>query len=210
MGYFSWTCAKTKKPILAPVNDWFGRNFSKVVVVRKDGKTMEGSYDGYGRVECDDFTIEDVSEKINIKFKLVLQSFYNEETFAELGKNERDPRQGFFFEDQELIQIFGSPPEEELLRMNQQKKYELFFDELKALMDNDKTIKSNCMTRLCIAERPNALIYVEDHDGKIYAGLVPHDDSDTENFVNLMNGYIAKAWSVFKDGSSPIKVKKEK
>ena len=38
---------------------------------------------------------------------MVIKKYYNEETFDELSRNKHDPGQGFFYNDEDLEEIFG-------------------------------------------------------------------------------------------------------
>lgn len=104
MGFFSWECAKTNKPVMAAVavrkSPW--QFASKVVVLFNDGSKIVGTYDGYGRV--DEFELLDYSEE---RWRMVIEQFYTGETFDELPKNKWDQGQGFFYSDEELTEIFG-------------------------------------------------------------------------------------------------------
>jgi len=52
MGFFSWNCNECGHPLLSryatnKINSWM----RLVVAVKPDGTTIEGGYDGYGRVD---------------------------------------------------------------------------------------------------------------------------------------------------------------
>jgi len=104
MGFFSWTCAKSKKPVMA---DCGVRNSpwefaSEVVVLFKNGDRITGSYDGYGRVNG--FELVDLDES---RWRMVIQQYYDNETFDQLEENGYDPGQGWFYGNNELAQIFN-------------------------------------------------------------------------------------------------------
>jgi len=104
MGFFSWTCAKSKKPVMA---DCGVRNSpwefaSEVVVLFKNGDRISGSYDGYGRV--DGFELVDLDES---RWRMVIQQYYDNETFDQLEENGYDLGQGWFYGNNELAQIFN-------------------------------------------------------------------------------------------------------
>lgn len=104
MGFFSWQCAKTKKPVMSSYavgNGPFDFS-SKVVVLFKNGDRLSGTYDGYGRV--DGFEIVDYPEE---RWRMVIQKYYNGETFDDLPQNNHEPNQGFFWDDEDLAEIFN-------------------------------------------------------------------------------------------------------
>jgi hypothetical protein len=104
MGFFSWQCAKSNKPVMAEVavrnTPW--QFASDVVVLFKDGGRLTGTYDGYGRV--DNFELVDYSEE---RWRMVITRFYQDETFEQLSQNKYDQGQGFFYSDEELEEEFG-------------------------------------------------------------------------------------------------------
>ena len=103
MGFFSWRCAKSDKPVMAEVavrgTPW--EFASKVVVLFKNGDRISGIYDGYGRV--DGFELLDVDER---SWRMVIEKFYNNETFDALPQNKYDQGQGFFYNDEDLEKEF--------------------------------------------------------------------------------------------------------
>ena len=103
MGFFSWKCAKSDKPVMSSyaVDNTPWDFASKVVVVFKDGDKLSGTYDGYGNVgECN---ILDFDEQ---KWRMVIQRYYAGETFEQLPRNKYDQGQGFFYDDSDLERIF--------------------------------------------------------------------------------------------------------
>jgi hypothetical protein len=104
MGFFSWKCAKSEKPVMAEVavqgTPWSFAN--DVIVLFKNGNRISGTYDGYGRV--DGFELVDRPED---SWRMVIERYYNNETFEELSINKYDQGQGFFYSDEELEEIFG-------------------------------------------------------------------------------------------------------
>lgn len=104
MGFFSWQCAKSNKPVMAEVavqgTPWAFA--SEVVVLFKNGDRISGTYDGYGRVN--EFELIDYSEE---QWRMVINQFYNGETFKQLPQNKHDPAQGFFYNDDDLREVFG-------------------------------------------------------------------------------------------------------
>ena len=104
MGFFSWKCAKSEKPVMAEVavqgTPWsFASN---VIVLFKNGNRISGTYDGYGRV--DGFELVDRPED---SWRMVIERYYNGEEFEELSQNKYDQGQGFFYDDADLEQEFG-------------------------------------------------------------------------------------------------------
>jgi hypothetical protein len=104
MGFFSWKCAKSDKPVMAEVavQGTPCKFASKVVVLFKNGDRISGTYDGYGRING--FEIVDHPEE---HWRMVIERYYNNETFDELPKNKYDQGQGFFYSDEDLEEIFG-------------------------------------------------------------------------------------------------------
>jgi len=104
MGFFSWQCAKTRKPVMADVavrpGPW--QFSSRVVVVFKNGDRITGDYDGYGRVGPLD--LQDYDQNA---WRMVIKDYYNGETFEQLERNCSDPGQGYFYNDADLVRIFG-------------------------------------------------------------------------------------------------------
>ena len=104
MGFFSWRCAKSYKPVMAEVavrnTPWAFA--SRVVVLFKNGNRVSGTYDGYGRV--DGFELIEHPEE---RWRMVIDQFYNEETFDQLAQNKYDQGQGFFYNDEDLQEEFG-------------------------------------------------------------------------------------------------------
>jgi hypothetical protein len=104
MGFFSWRCAKSDKPVMAEVavrnTPWAFA--SGVVVLFKNGDRVRGTYDGYGRV--DEFELIDYPEE---RWRMVIEKFYDGETFEQLAQNKYDQGQGFFYNDGDLEQEFG-------------------------------------------------------------------------------------------------------
>ena len=104
MGFFSWRCAKSDKPVMAEIavrnTPW--QFASDVIVLFKDGRRAQGTYDGYGRVG--ELELLDYREET---WRMVIDRYYNGETFDQLHKNKYDQGQGFFYNDEDLEQEFG-------------------------------------------------------------------------------------------------------
>ena len=73
MGFFSWQCAKSEKPVMAEVavrgSNW--EFASDVVVLFKNGDRITGIYDGYGRVNG--FELVDLPED---RWRMVIEKYY--------------------------------------------------------------------------------------------------------------------------------------
>lgn len=98
MGFTSFTCAKTNLPILASVSSPAAL-YSDVVILQKDKDPIKASYDGYGRLHCEDGKVRNTPfTKIEKGgFKLVLEKFYKGESFSDIpGTSHHDPGQGHF------------------------------------------------------------------------------------------------------------------
>lgn len=106
MGFFSWRCAKSDKPVMAEVavqgTPWAFA--SEVVVLFKNGDRISGTYDGYGRV--DGYELFDQPEE---RWRMIIKQYYSNETFADFPKqNSWDRGQGFFYNDEDLEEEFGA------------------------------------------------------------------------------------------------------
>ena len=104
MGFFSWQCAKSKKPVMSSyaVGGTPFEFASKVVVLFRNGDKISGTYDGYGRV--DGWELLDAQEQ---DWRMVIKKYYDGETFNQLEVNGYDAGQGFFYSDEELEEIFN-------------------------------------------------------------------------------------------------------
>jgi len=171
MGFFSWTCAKTQKPILAGVfNDWFAQ-FSKVVIIRRDKKAIKGTYDGYGSVELASGKVIDIAERIGPKFKLVLAAFYDGETIDQLGENEHARNQGYFWSWEMLSEVFGTPPAKEQREHEMALKFDQVF---KALGEQERWggLEVSVMDGLIIVHGEAGTVAALEHSGRrIGAGI---------------------------------------
>lgn len=96
MGFFSWKCAKTGLPICY-------RDRIVLLVKHDDDRvdTYLGDYDGYGTAVGVDLC--DVDEN---KWRLFLAEFYNNENFDDFPNNADEPRQGYFWDDDELRELY--------------------------------------------------------------------------------------------------------
>ena len=177
MGFFSWTCAKSKKPILAGVhNDWYSHEFSRVTAVYPNGDRISGRYDGYGRIETASGSEIDVAESMDMGKapKLVLTHFYDNEKWSDLSKNESDRGQGYFYGNDEMEEMFGLPPEGEWRdRWTALREREARFTALgkseaeKVIAALPKNVRSNCSLNCMKSEYKsinmaimNALIFI--------------------------------------------------
>lgn len=104
MGFFSWKCAKSDAPVMADMGvQGTPYDFSsKVVVLFKNGDRITGTYDGYGRVNG--VELVDYPEEY---WRMVIERYYNGESFDQLPKNKYDPGQGWFYDDAELEEFFN-------------------------------------------------------------------------------------------------------
>ena len=104
MGFFSWKCAKSDKPVMAGIavrnTPW--EFASNVIVLFKNGRRIAGSYDGYGRIA--EFELIDHPEE---SWRMVIERYYNGEAFEDLPQNKYDQGQGFFYNDEDLKEEFG-------------------------------------------------------------------------------------------------------
>lgn len=107
MGFFSWKCAKSQKPIMAEcaVNGSPWQFASRVTLLFEDGTSIKGVYDGYGRVENsrEAFELADLHES---EWRMIISNYYDSEPFHTFSRNKFDPGQGFFYSDEELEQAF--------------------------------------------------------------------------------------------------------
>jgi hypothetical protein len=100
MGFFSKTCAKTHLPVVAQCKDL--PRLNEIVVLLPNGKKLEGSYDGYGRVGGVDLMPDGYVEKEWDAIKFVLKEKYNNESYEELGMSGDELAQGYFMSDRFL------------------------------------------------------------------------------------------------------------
>jgi len=94
MGYFSKCCAKTNLPIVVAEKGIPRLNF--VVALTPDGEVVEGSYDGYGRVNGINLVEGPRGGYRWPKVKMVLKEHYNGEKYEELPKSHDEMAQGYF------------------------------------------------------------------------------------------------------------------
>lgn len=105
MGFYSFTCAKSGLPVMAG-EAFKEAKFTKVKVLYANGDVIQGTYDGYGRVDGESmgedlsgFQSQDKSQDP----KIVLAAYHCGEPFEALGVSESDPAQGFFI-DADFVQ----------------------------------------------------------------------------------------------------------
>lgn len=108
MGFYSYTCCKTNLPILASTS-WGTNNYSSVHLLGQDGSSVQGHYDGYGRIDMNNGeSLEEIDERIQSgKWKLVLSQFYSGEKFDQLGNSRHDPGQGHFHDQHKIEQWYA-------------------------------------------------------------------------------------------------------
>ena len=97
MGFFSKTCAKTNLPVVADCKGF--PKLNEIVVLYPDGTKLEGSYDGYGRVNDIDLLPDGYEEDKWDALKFVLKWKYEGETYKQLGKSHDELAQGYFMSD---------------------------------------------------------------------------------------------------------------
>lgn len=96
MGFFSKTCAKTHLPIVA---DCVGYpKLNTIVVLYPDGRKVEGSYDGYGRVDGKDLCPDGYDHDLWESLKFVISDAYEGESYKNLGKSHNELAQGYFMD----------------------------------------------------------------------------------------------------------------
>jgi len=126
MGFFSWRCAKTHKPIMADlgVGNTEFKELSLVTVLTKNGLVFDATYDGYGRAMPLDseivydtrftdtwYDITDMHMFENEdEWRMVITKHYDGEKFRDLPKNENEPNQGWFWDDDDLREVMNAPP----------------------------------------------------------------------------------------------------
>ena len=108
MGFFSWKCAKSERPVMAEcaVRRSPFEFASQVVLLFKNGDRISGTYDGYGRVGEHEFF-----EEPEDTWRMVIKRYYNGESFFDLPENKYDPGQGFFWGDADLEEFFPDAQE---------------------------------------------------------------------------------------------------
>jgi hypothetical protein len=108
MGFFSKTCAKTHLPIVADCVGYSKLN--NIVVLYPDGRKIEGSYDGYGRVDGEDLCPNGYDHDLWESLKFVIADSYEGESYKDLGKSHNELAQGYFMSDKflEHCMVVGS------------------------------------------------------------------------------------------------------
>jgi len=100
MGFFSKCCAKTNLPVIhhGYGDDWHKKypEFYEVVVLYPDGRKIEGTYDGYGRVDGVPICGEGYDHDIWLSVKFVLKKYYAGESYGDLKKSHDELAQGHF------------------------------------------------------------------------------------------------------------------
>ena len=109
MGFFSWRCAKSGRPVMAQVavknSPW--EFASCAVVLYKNGSKIAGPYDGYGRILHQGEEVE-LTEMAEENWRIVIERYYQDERFEDFpAKNAWDQGQGFFYDDADLEREFG-------------------------------------------------------------------------------------------------------
>jgi hypothetical protein len=102
MGFFSKVCAKTHFPVIhhGYGNDWHSKypDFFDVVALYPNGKTVEGVYDGYGRVGGVEIEYSDWDQ-----VKFVLKKHYKGEPYKDLPPSHDEMAQGHFMAEDFIL-----------------------------------------------------------------------------------------------------------
>lgn len=101
--FVSYTCCKTHLPILA--GEVWGEEQPErceAVLITEDGLVLRGLYDGHGRLAG-----RDIRPFIDRGGKVVLASYYDGESWEELGPSHPDPGLGFFHDNAFLDTVYG-------------------------------------------------------------------------------------------------------
>ena len=108
MGFFSKTCAKTHLPVVAECIGY--PKLHTVVVLYPDGRKVEGSYDGYGRIDGVDLCPNGYDHDLWESLKFVIADAYEGESYKDLGKSHNEIAQGFFMDKKflEHCMVVGS------------------------------------------------------------------------------------------------------
>ena len=101
MGFFSKTCAKTNLPVVADCKGL--PRLNEIVVLYPNGKKIEGSYDGYGRVDGEDLCPNGYDHDLWESLKFVIAIAYEGESYKDLGKSHNELAQGYFMSDRFLL-----------------------------------------------------------------------------------------------------------
>jgi YD repeat-containing protein len=122
MGFFSKCCAKSHLPVVTFYRDGTPPELNQVVALTPDGRVVEGSYDGYGRVAGEDFCDGDYEGWLKVKF--VLKMHYNGESYKDLPKSGDELAQGYFMADEFIDHCM------KVRSFKSRKEYEKSFKEL--------------------------------------------------------------------------------
>jgi len=109
MGFFSKTCAKSHWPIVSQWRRGYPE-FTQVVALLPNGEIIYGPYDGYGRVDGIDLMESPRGRFWWPRVKLVLERFYDGETYAELGRSYDELAQGYFMAPEFLDHCITAGP----------------------------------------------------------------------------------------------------
>ncbi len=110
MGFFSWNCKHCGLEILAPAS--LSQKeiphliyLTNVVAIDINGNTCSGTYDGYGRVNGTDITLENYSKQPDVYHN---HCFFNNniESDKYTGGSKLARNQGFFLSEDDLKKYF--------------------------------------------------------------------------------------------------------
>jgi hypothetical protein len=120
MGFFSWKCSECSSPIISEYAiEGVDRlsPLTKASLLLKDGKIVEGTYDGYGRIGDVDLVVassivcgfsEDRDTAIHSYFenqfpvRVVHSQCLKDKKYDDVNDSENDPGQGYFYGDEDL------------------------------------------------------------------------------------------------------------
>ena len=97
MGFYSWNCRGCGESIKAPydipeVIEWQ----NDIVALTKDGKPIEGKYDGYGRVVGASQKLHPLTDPVECWHQRCWEKAGSPETYTDASPHAGD--QGFFYE----------------------------------------------------------------------------------------------------------------
>jgi hypothetical protein len=103
MNYSSWTCSKSGLPIMA-YSTWgeiLGRKGSEVLLIQQDKDAIKGMYGGKK-----DINGKSIENEMANGGKLVLASFYKDESYQSLKKSKIEPGQGHYHNEVFILELF--------------------------------------------------------------------------------------------------------
>jgi hypothetical protein len=101
MGFFSWQCCICHHAVLSPYSvDGKSRHLNEVVLFLDDGRKVQGTYDGYGRIYTDDDELFQIplGPTYDAEIKLAHQCCAkNIKDIRAYGSSQHEPNQGYFW-----------------------------------------------------------------------------------------------------------------